>query len=270
MARIEDLKGLVSKGSGIAKGNIYRVFLPSMPGATSREINLLCSNVNLPGRQIMTQERKIGTIMQKVAYDQAYDDVNMTFLLLNDYGIKNYFESWQALALDPNTLEPNYHSEYTFDVKIQQLKRGFTLPIYNTPLGLPILPAEIQNRLPKIGSLDLAQGELDIDLPIFREAVVYECTLEKAFCTTMSAVELGNAMGDVMQLQIQLSYKNWRSNFTPSKPTVTNNLIPSASGAPATSVRPKSRPTNVTKPVTATYPNNPPPSVRRTGTSGPY
>ena len=72
----------------------------------------------------------------------------------------------------------------------------------------------------------------------------------------MSAVELGNAMGDVMQLQIQLSYKNWRSNFTPSKPTVTNNLIPSASGAPATSVRPKSRPTNVTKPVTATYPNN--------------
>jgi len=130
MARIEDLKGLVSKSSGIAKGNIYRVFLPSMPGATSREINLLCSNVNLPGRQIMTQERKIGTIMQKVAYDQAYDDVNMTFLLLNDYGIKNYFESWQALALDPNTLEPNYHSEYTFDVKIQQLKRGFTLPIY--------------------------------------------------------------------------------------------------------------------------------------------
>lgn len=31
MARIEDLKGLVSKSSGIAKGNIYRVFLPSMP-----------------------------------------------------------------------------------------------------------------------------------------------------------------------------------------------------------------------------------------------
>lgn len=269
MARIEDLKGLVSKSSGIAKGNIYRVFLPSMPGATSREVNLLCTNVNLPARQIMTQDRKIGTIMQKVAYDQAYDDVNMTFLLLNDYGIKNYFESWQALALDPNTLEPNYHNEYTFDVKIQQLKKGFSLPIYNTPLGLPILPAEIQNRLPKIGSLDLAQGELDIDLPIFREAVVYECTLEKAFCTTMSAVELGNGSQDVMQLQIQLSYKNWRSNFTPSGATVTNTVIPSASGAPATSVRPKTRPTNPTKPIVTATPT-PPPSIRRTGTSGLY
>jgi len=245
MASIDEMKGLISSKGGIAKGNVFRVFLPSMPGATSRDINLLCTNVNLPGRQIMTQERKIGTILQKVAYDQAYDDVNMTFLLLNDYGVRQYFETWQALALDPNTLQPGYHSDYTFDIKIQQLKKGFTLPVYNTPIGLPTLPTEIQNRLPRIGSLDIAQGELDIDLPIFRESVVYECNLQKAFCTTMSAVELGNGMEDVMQLQIQLSYKNWTSNFTPKSQGVTE----------------KAEPINTTKPITTPYPDSPPPGV---------
>jgi hypothetical protein len=246
MARIDELKGLVSKGKGIARGNSFNVLLPSFPGATSREVNLLCNGVNLPGRQIMTQERKIGLINRKIAYEQAYDDVSMTFLILNDYGIKNYFETWQNLAIRQDGLSVGYYNDYTFDVKIQQLRKGFSIPVYSTPLGLPPLPAEIQNRLPKIGSLDLAQGQLDLDLTINKDQVVYECTLEKAFCTSMSAVQLGNDADGVMQLQVQLSYKNWRSS---------NSYAFGPSSNPNQNGFNISQPVNTTKPLSSVTEN---------------
>jgi hypothetical protein len=205
---IEQLKGLVSERAGIARGNVYRVFFPSLPGASASEVNLLCSAVNIPGRQIMTQERKIGLINQKIAYQQAYDDVQLQFLLLNDYGIRNYFEVWQELCISQNSYEIGYLKDYAKDIKIQQLEKGYSQPIYQTSLGLPKLPAPIASKLPKIGPFDFAQGELDIDF-VTSDKVVYECTLIDAFPTTMNAIELSNEAEGVMQLGVQLSYKNW-------------------------------------------------------------
>jgi len=211
MASIEQLKSLVTQKDGIARGNVFRVKLPSMPGASSEEVNLLCTNVNIPGRQIMTQEKRYGIIKQKVATDQLYDDVNLTFLLLNDYGIRQYFDVWQSLCVNQERGEIGYLNDYAKDVQIQQLQKGVGLPVYKTPLGIPRLPADIQNNLPRIGPFDFAQGELDINF-ITADKVVYECTLVQAFPTTMTLIELSNDAGeDILRLNIQLSYKYWTS-----------------------------------------------------------
>lgn len=208
-ASIDQLKGLVSSKAGFAKPNVFKVILPSIGGISSGEVNLLCSGANLPGRQIMTQEKKIGLINQKVAYDQAFDDVTLTFRVLNDYGIRNYFEKWQNLAINQNTLEVGYLNEYSFNVTIQQLKKGIGLPVYSTPLGIPKLPANIQNRLPRIGPFDLAQGELDLNF-VTKDDVVYECQLLDAFPTTLNAIQLGDGLEEqILELSIQLSYRNW-------------------------------------------------------------
>ena len=111
---IDDLKALISSKGGVARSNVFAVALPPIAGLRSRELNLLCSNVNLPGRQIMTQERDIGLITQKVANNQAYDDVNLTFRCLNDYGIREYFEAWQNKCIDQASLEVGYLNEYAF------------------------------------------------------------------------------------------------------------------------------------------------------------
>ena len=212
---IDQLKGLVSQKKGIARGNVYRVFFPAIPGATSQEVNLLCTSVNIPGRQIMTQEKKIGLINQKIAYDQAYDDVQLSFLLLNDYGIRTYFERWQDLAINQSTLEVGYLRDYAFDIRIQQLTKGFGLPVYQTPLDIPTIPSLIQQALPKIGSIDLAQGSLEVSF-LNANQIVYECTLIDAFPTTMNTIELGNGQEEnIMELGVQLSYKNWVSTANP-------------------------------------------------------
>jgi hypothetical protein len=233
MASIEQLKSLISSKGGVARPNVFRVLLPSIPGATSSEVNLLCKDVQLPGRQIMTSERQIGMKLEKMPYGYAVTDLSMTFHVLNDYGIRQYFEAWQNLAVDQTTYEIGYQSDYSFDITIQQLKKGFSMPIYSTPLGLPKLPTMLQNRLPKIGPIDLAQGQLDLDY-VTSDHVIYSCTLIDAFPTSLNAIALGNDQEGIAELNVQLSYTNWKSSVTQSNST--NDFIDVLKGTALTNL----------------------------------
>ena len=126
---IEDLKALVNTKLGFARPNKFLVTLPTVGvgggllagiigafsgiggGASPRELNILCSNVTMPGKQILTNDRRIGMEFQKVAYGYAVDDVTMTFYLMNDYGVKDYFDSWRSTILDEEGQESNYKNE---------------------------------------------------------------------------------------------------------------------------------------------------------------
>lgn len=192
LATIDDLKGIVSNKDGFARSNVFRVELPTLPGATKEEINLLCLDANLPGRQIVTRERTIGITTKKMAYGYLSEDVSMTFRVLNDYGIRQYFETWQNLAVNQTTKEIGYKKDYSFPVKIQQLKKGVGFPVYNKKLGI---------------------FQLNVDF-ITREDIVYEVELIDAFPTTMNAIQFNNDQDGLVDLNVQLSYTNWKSNFT--------------------------------------------------------
>lgn len=197
---IENLLGTIAGKDGIALPNIYRVYLPSFSYLGPREMDVLCTSVNLPGRQIMTVDKKIGTIFEKVAYDQAYDDINMSFLMLNDYGARKYFETWQNLAIDQDSYTVGYKNDYARTVKIQQLKKGIDIKA----------PSLLRSVAGRFG--DQILDNLDIGVNIGSKDVIYECELIDAFPTTMDMVQLGNDLNDqVLQLNVQLSYKNWKS-----------------------------------------------------------
>lgn len=209
-ASIEEFKGMVAAKGGLARSNLFVVTFPSLPGASSRDVNLLCKDVQLPGRQITTQDRQIGVKSVKLPYGFLTEDISLTFHVMNDWGIKSYFESWQALAVNPVTYEINYKQSYVRPVTITAMKKGWSLPVFNKPLGIPKLPSEFQNRLPKIGPIDLAQGEIDIDLGT-SDQKLYEVKLINAFCTTMNQINLNNEANGLVELNIQLSYDNWES-----------------------------------------------------------
>ncbi|MDB4372908.1 hypothetical protein N9Z53_03940 [Mariniblastus sp.] len=186
---IDGLKAAASKGQGFARSNAFQVTLPSLnSGYDSRELNVLCSNVNLPGRQIMTQERLIGIKGRKMPNGFASDDINMTFYVMNNFTIKEYFEEWQQRVVNQNTFEIGYPTDYAKDVTISQLKRGMAL-------DLPI---------------DKFFGfNIDIDIAT-RDSISYTCKLLDAFPTTMNSIELNNELDGLVQLQVQLSYRNWK------------------------------------------------------------
>ena len=180
---IDQLKSVVSKGRGFASANQFMVTLPSLGGYDTRDLNVLCTNVNMPGRQIMTQERLIGIKGRKMPNGFASDDVSMTFHVMNDYTIKKYFEEWQNKVISQDSFEVAYTNEYAEDVTITQLKKG-------TAFDFPI---------DKIFGLD----------PNFIDKKVYQVKLLDAFPTTMNAIEFNNEQDGLVKLNVQLSYKNW-------------------------------------------------------------
>ena len=199
---IEDLKALVNTKLGFARPNKFLVTLPTVGvgggllagiigafsgmggGASPRELNILCSNVTMPGKQILTNDRRIGMEFQKVAYGYAVDDVTMTFYLMNDYGVKDYFDSWRSTIRDEEGQESNYKNEYAKTVSIHQLRqplKGFSKQIgpirFNAGLG---------------------------------GGSVYSVNLIEAFPIAASAIELNNDLDGLVQLQVTFAYTNWK------------------------------------------------------------
>ena len=119
MARIEDLKGIVSGRGGFANPTLYRIELPALPGAgvSTRDFSLLCKSVSIPGRQIATLPLEIGVQKQFVAMNHEVPPVQLVFRILNDYAIKNYFEYWQNLMVNKESFEIGYDNEYSKTVK---------------------------------------------------------------------------------------------------------------------------------------------------------
>ncbi len=199
---IEDIKALMNTKLGFARSNKFLVTLPTVGvgggllngiigafsgmggGASPRELNILCSNASLPAKQVLTNDRRIGMEFQKVAYGYAVDDVGMTFYLMNDYGIKDYFDSWRSTILDEFGQASNYKNEYAKTVTIHQLRqplKGFSKQVgpirFNAGLG---------------------------------GGSVYSVDLLEAFPIASSAIELNNELDGLVQLSVTFAYTNWR------------------------------------------------------------
>ena len=174
MASIDDLKSLASVKLGFARPNNFLITLPARHGVDGRELNILCSNTSLPGKQVLTTERRIGMEMQKIAYGYAVDDVSMTFYLMNDYGVKKYFDNWRSKVINENTFDAQYKNEYVDDITIHQLRKplvGFSKQLSNVQSirvmasdGREILLVEDTGEIKKLDVDFLSQGIYYVDI----------------------------------------------------------------------------------------------------------
>lgn len=210
MPTIDTLKGMASAKLGFARSNNYLVelpqlgaggldgllgglmsFIPSIPGltgdspkASTKDLNVLCETVSMPGKQILTTERRMGNVFQKVAYGYANEDVSMTFYLLNDYGVKNYFDAWMNDVYNPETNEPGFKNNYAKPVKIHQLRK----PLIGKGFGL---------------------GPININIGLGGGSV-YTVELEDAFPTTINQIDFSNEQDGLVKVTVQLSYTRWK------------------------------------------------------------
>jgi hypothetical protein len=220
---VDNFKTTISNGGGLARSNMYRVFLPSLGSGDTFAINALCKAATLPGRQITSTEHTMGTTLRKYASGFATTDVTFTFHVTNDHAIKTYFEEWQNLAHNRQTKEVGYYNDYVRPVLIQHVQRGNTFNLLQKQLGFTKnIPQFILERLPDIGPFDLDNGRINLNIG-FRETPVYTCLLEEAYPTTINDISLTDELDGIMELQVQLSYKDWvsgraqpRDNFADS------------------------------------------------------
>ena len=198
MASINEIKALASRKGGFAQASQFLVKLPDIGFYDTRDLNILCKSVVLPGRQILTSDRVIGVKQTKVAYGFAAGPVSMTFQVMNDYGLKEYFELWQNRIINNGNYSPSYKKTYARDMQIVQLKKG---------VGF---------------DTDLQLGPFRLDIDLFQSAnVVYECTLINAFPTSMTDIALSNE-GGLVELTMEFEYDNWKSARFYNNPSTQN------------------------------------------------
>ena len=187
MASIEDLKGRLTSKNGIAASNQYRVELPRWKGASSRTLDVVCKEVNMPGKQVLTLDRQMGIFQEKVANGFAIEEVTMVFHVLNDYGVKKWFDTWQKEIVSengPNAGYVAYKNDYTKSIRIHQLRK----PIAR--FGFDI-------------------GPFDINFDAFG-STIYSVELEEAFPTTLTSIALNNDADGLVEVSITFAYTKWR------------------------------------------------------------
>lgn len=225
MTSINQLKGMASSKLGFARPNQFLIelprlgnksgkggilgdvigsFIPSIPGLTPDrapnpyELNVLCRSTGLPGKQILTTERKIGMVNEKIAYGYAVTDLNLTFYMLNDYSVKTYFDTWfESIIEDGYTSNGQksaqivrYKDEYAYPIKIHQLRK------------------------PQIGfSANLGPITANIG---FGGGSVYSVELLEAFPTSINEITFTNDLDGIIEITVGISFTNWK-RITPSQ-----------------------------------------------------
>jgi len=128
-----DVSGLVSNigGSLLSGGSIDPMAFINDP----RDIFLLCESVQLPGKRIATMESFVTHKAIKKPYSYLVDEVTFTFILTNDYFARKYFDQWQQMVVDQQSLKLNYKNDYVTDVTLQQLgASNDIIPAYSIKL----------------------------------------------------------------------------------------------------------------------------------------
>lgn len=210
---VEELKSIVTKGRGLARTNLYYVYLPSIKREQAAyEHGVLCTSVSLPSRQLSTVPRELGIVKQDVVYGFVNPSVSMTFRVLNDQGTREYFETWQRAAIGQyddieGRYEASYPDSYCKKIEIYQLEKGVSFPLYNKDISL--------------GPINLS---FDIDLGTQLEKN-YRWTLDRAFPINVTNETFSDAaQNEISQFTVEFSYQYWVGEKLEPKNKIKNAL----------------------------------------------
>ena len=175
---IDNLKATISKKGGLAKANRFNViFTPPSASLLNlnpqsiigsllsgnfnagnlindpRDISILCQSVTIPGRNISTFDHQDVRQSNKFPYTFIDEDVTFTFLLTNDYYMRQMFDNWMSGIFDADSYRVGYKKDYSVDVVIQQLNEK----------NIPVYGVRLQKAFPiNIDSIELSQEGQDV------------------------------------------------------------------------------------------------------------
>ena len=106
-----NLQNIFSKVMGQAKGD-----------GTVRKTGLRCESISFPGRNLdTTPDTNIYGPTREIVNGFSFAEITGTFVCSSDMREKLFFETWQRLAVNPQTWSLGYYDDYVGSIDIHQL-----------------------------------------------------------------------------------------------------------------------------------------------------
>ena len=116
-----------SFNTDLARPSKFDVFIPiplaltGTIGADSRNLSFRCEAAEMPGRNFMTTEKKMGSApVEKFPYHVSYGECSLTFIISDDMREKIFFDSWMDIINPTTDYNFQYKSNYMVDITINQ------------------------------------------------------------------------------------------------------------------------------------------------------
>ncbi len=153
------LDGLANNGFTYA--NRYEVEITIPNGADTRELQIRCETISLPGRNLRTVgDFNIYGPPIEVVQGNTFGEISASFYLSKNMNERIIMENWQDSVINPETYDLSYYNEYTGVMKIFLLdrdkdeKRIYGVELFDVyPKAIEVIPLShaSPNTINKLG-----------------------------------------------------------------------------------------------------------------------
>ena len=173
MGSLNDFKANLEKFGTVRQSR----FDVAIPGIYSKDLVFRCESVNIPGIQILTKDFNLygGQPSIKIPNGRSNEEIQMTFLAMQDMRDRYFFEEWISDISDFGTNNVAYYDKVAKDISIT---------IYNekktTAELVPVYIAQLVKTIPtRIEMMQVAWNDYDTLLK-YSVSVSYESLVIKS------------------------------------------------------------------------------------------
>ena len=115
-------KTSIIKLSDLPDNFIIDVLADSLGRGEQREVSMQCHKIDFPGRTLdSTPDTNIYGPTREIVNGFSFAEISASFYQSNNYQEKQFFETWQRLAYDPNSWSIQYYDDYVGKIEIYSL-----------------------------------------------------------------------------------------------------------------------------------------------------
>lgn len=114
------------KARGLARSNrfIIEFGLPQLIQKDTlnlQTVHLLCESVSLPSINIASQPNRSYGEQREIPYDRNFEPMTVNFYVDSEMVVKEFFDYWVNVVINPVSRSINYYSQYTTDMSVYVL-----------------------------------------------------------------------------------------------------------------------------------------------------
>lgn len=107
------------KTDGAARQNRFTVIISNPATTLNTElVQLYCEQASLPSISFASQPVRTYGEQREVVYDRTFEAITLTFIVDRQFKVKEFFDEWANMIVDPTTRLVGYYEKYAKNIKI--------------------------------------------------------------------------------------------------------------------------------------------------------